>query len=67
MESKQKLSQSVPLTVPNAPNWDCSQPCAYKNGILAYCANANIHLVKYDQVAGGFSFLRSINFTKRIK
>ena len=67
MVSKSKESQRVPLTIPNAPNWDCSQPCAYKNGLLAYCANSNIHLMKYDQMAGGFSFLRSINFNKRIK
>ena len=67
MESKQKQSRRVPLTIPNAPNWDCSQPCSYKNGLLAYCANANVHLMKYDSMSGCFSFLRSINFNRRIK
>ena len=65
--NKSKQTRQTPLTIPNAPNWDCSQPCSFKNGLLAYCANANVHFMRLDSTGGGFTFHWSINFNRRIK
>jgi len=60
-----ELQPSSIVTLPNSPNWDSEAPASFLSSTLAFCANANVHVL--DLTDTGFAHRQTVGLGGKFK